>query len=228
MASLPSYFYNVSDEGLWIHLYAAGEVDTVLPGAQRVHLVQHTQYPWQETVTLELHTEGTYGLMLRIPSWCEEGASMTVNGERCPEEVRSGTYARLVRTWKVGDAVQLNLPMPVRYIEAHPYVFEAAGRAALARGPILYCVEGLDHPGLDVRDLTLPEDPSQVKVEPADHLGGPVLTARARVELAGESYLYRTRREQQPVAESAKLTAVPYFAWANREPTPMQVWLRLP
>jgi DUF1680 family protein len=228
LASLPGYFYSVSDEGLWVHLYATGEVDTILPGGQRVSLVQNTQYPWHETVTLRLHAAGHYGLMLRIPSWCEEGASVTVNGERCPQEIRSGTYARLARTWEVGDTVQLNLPMPVRYIEAHPYVFEAAGRAALARGPILYCVEGVDHPGLDVRDLTLPEDPSQVKVEPPGHLGEPILTARATVRPAVGSYLYRTMTEYQPVVEPTRLTAVPYFSWANREPSPMQVWLRLP
>jgi DUF1680 family protein len=165
--------------------------------------------------------------MLRIPGWCEEGATLSVNGE-VASEPKPGAYARIARRWQAGDTVRLSLPMPVRYLEAHPYVFEAAGRVALARGPILYCAEGVDHPGLDVRDLVVPEDSSRIKALASDLLGGvTVLTAPARaLSLAGD-YLYRTRSGHSVPTRPATLTAIPYFAWANREPTPMQVWLRL-
>jgi len=237
LASLPGYFYSSSSEGLWVHLYAESEVDTHLSDGQHVRLTQHTRYPWDGEVTLELHSGGEFALMLRVPAWCEHGATIAVNGEVASEPLKPGTYARLARSWQAGDTVRLSLPMPVRYLEAHPYVFEATGRAALARGPILYCVEGADHPGLDVRDLVLPEDTSQIAVKASDLLGGvTILTTQAKVVPPEGEYLYRFRAEGQNATrsggnkaseEATTLTAIPYFAWANREPGAMQVWLRL-
>jgi DUF1680 family protein len=227
LASLPGYVYSTSDEGLWVHLYAESAVDTHLPDGQQVKLTQHTRYPWDGEIVLEVTSEGEFALMLRIPGWCEEGATLSINGE-ASSELKPGSYARIARSWQAGDTVRLSLPMPVRYLEAHPYVFEAAGRVALARGPILYCVEGVDHPGLDVRDLVVPEDSSRIKALASDLLGGvTVLAAPARaLSLAGD-YLYRTRSGHSVPTRPATLTAIPYFAWANREPAPMQVWLRL-
>jgi uncharacterized protein len=119
--------------------------------------------------------------------------------------------------------------MPVRYLKAHRYVFEAAGRVALARGPILYCIEGVDHSDHDVRDLIAPEDPSQIKVTPSDLLEGMVLlTAQAQALPPDGEYLYRTRSDStETSSRPTKLTAIPYFAWANRKSSPMQVWVRL-
>jgi len=229
LASLPAYCYSTSNEGLWVHLYAESGVDTRLPNGQRVKLTQHGSYPWDGEIALEVECEGEFSLMLRIPAWCEHGATLTINGEASSEPIKPGAYARIARRWQAGDTVRLSLPMPVRYLEAHPYVFEAAGRVALARGPILYCVEGVDHPGLDVRDLALPPDPAHIAATPSNLLGGvTILTTQAKVVPPEGEYLYRTRSGGNKASVgAAKLTAIPYFAWANREPSGMQVWLRL-
>ena len=229
LASLPGYCYGMSDDALWVHLYAAGELDTILPGGQQVRLSQRTGYPYEGSVTLDVLSAGSYALMLRVPAWCERGASLTINGEAATATLTPGSYVRLARTWRAGDSVELELPMPVRYLAAHRFVAEASGRVALARGPLLYCVEGDDHPGIDVRDLVAPAEPSSFEVATSVALGGvPVLRVNAWSEPPDAGPLYRTWQPgQRELGAATPLTAVPYFAWANRRPGPMQVWMRL-
>ena len=228
LASLPGYVYTVSDDALWVHLYASGSVDTVLPNGQGVRVTQQTEYPWDGTITFGMGSAGRYALMLRIPSWCDEGASLTVEDALVPEALVPGSYVRVERAWQEGDTIRLHLPMPARYVEAHRHVAEATGRVAMARGPILYCLEDADHPGLELRDVILPTSPALVRVEPSDALGGvPLLRVPAERQSADEGPLYRTREGEELRREGVEVTAIPYFAWANREPGRMEVWVRV-
>ncbi len=225
LASLPGYFYSTQGDALWVHLYAEGKLETTLANGQKVALTETTRYPWDGDVTLTVQASGTFTLKPRIPAWAE-GATVDINGEAV-NDVTAGSYATLSREWQTGDTVRLSLPTPVRYLEAHPYVFEAAGRVALARGPLLYCAEGLDQDA-DPRNLAVPENPQQVTSVPSDELGGVVLLqAAASAHEPKMDYLYRTAGAQgSEQTVQAKLTAIPYYSWANRDPSPMQVWLR--
>jgi len=142
-------------------------------------------------------------------------------------DVTAGNYASLSRAWQAGDTVRLSLP--IRYLEAHPYVFEATGRVALARGPLNYCAEGLDQ-GVEPRDLIVPDKPEQLEAVSSGEFGGAVLLqAQAFAESPDMDYLYRlveARDHNQLI--STTLTAIPYYSWANRKPSPIQVWLRQP
>jgi DUF1680 family protein len=234
LASLPGYFYSTSSEGLWVHLYAEGEADISLDENHSVRLRQRTRYPWDGDVTIEIAGEGEFSLMLRIPSWSEEGASITVNDAPSHEQLVPGSYAEIRRAWRPGDTVLLHLPMPVRLVESHPHVTENKGKVALMRGPILYCVEQADNSGVDPRDLVLQaraDSPSEFR---AELLGGvTVIEASAEVvapDKGWEGRLYRTARLEGRRASHGKpvrITAVPYYAWANREPGPMRVWLQI-
>ena len=228
LASLPGYFYSTQHDAVWVHLYAEGRLETTLENGQKVALEETTRYPWDGDVALTVQSEGTFTLKLRIPAWAQ-GATLTVNGED-EGGVTAGSYASLSREWQAGDTVRLQLPMPVRYLEAHPYLFEAAGRVALARGPILYCAEGVDQ-DVDPRNLIVPAEPEQLTPVASAELGGVVLLqAEASAQTPAMDYLYRAARTSAPVqtvpAVPAKLTAVPYYSWANRDSSPMQVWLR--
>ena len=231
LASLPGYFYGVSDDTFWVHLYAAGSA-TVNLEDRAVRLAQRTDYPWDGNVEIEVAGGGDFGLMLRVPSWCEEGYAVELNGAAVDVPLSSGSYAEIRRTWRKGDTVCLKLPTPVRFVECHPRVAENAGRVALMRGPLLYCVEQADHPGLDPRDLVVPSSPEpSARFEP-DLLGGvTALTFRAAAvapEPAWENRLYRTvsAHPGDQRAEAVELKAVPFYAWANREPGAMRVWLQ--
>jgi DUF1680 family protein len=95
-----------------------------------------------------------FNLMVRIPAWCR-AATLKVNGQSVPEMHRVRGYARLQRTWKPGDVVELRTPMPVETVKAHPMVAADAGKVAIMRGPVVYCLESADH-GQAVRQMEIP------------------------------------------------------------------------
>jgi DUF1680 family protein len=231
LASLPGYLYSTSEDAVWVHLYAEGAATVELDGKRTIRLHQRTRYPWDGSVETTVEAEGEFTVMLRIPAWCEEGAAVEVNGKPVGAELSPGSYANLHRTWRPGDTINMDLPMPVRRVESHPYVAENAERIALTRGPLLYCVEQIDNPGVDLRDLVLDGEEPTIDLEP-DLLGGVVvLQVEARSAAPGpgwEDRLYRTVRPHEGDAQRhfTRVTAAPHYAWANREPGTMRVWLK--
>src|SRR5262249_51999037 len=134
-----------------------------LKGGAMLHLVQKTRYPWEGKVEVYVSelldndgapTSRALDLHLRVPGWCKEGWSVKLKGAKQDLRAEKG-YVRLSRTWKGGDAVELELPMPVERVYADPKVKANVGRVALQRGPVVYCLEGVDNGG-KVRNLVLP------------------------------------------------------------------------
>ena len=229
LASLPGYFYTTSDEGLWVHLYATGTATATLAGAGMVTLRQRTDYPWDGAITLTVEPpEATlFSLFLRVPGWVE-GASVTVNDEAIGELVRPGRYMEIRRRWAEGDVVRLALPLPVRALSSHPYVTNNRDRVAVLRGPLVYCIEAADHPGVDPWDIILPARVAWRVAREPDLLGGVTVLrteALARIDDGWDGRLYRPFDAHPPATARVPLTAIPYYAWANREAGPMQVWL---
>jgi len=232
LASLPGYVYTTSDEGLWVHLYATGTATAPLPSVGAVTVRQRTDYPWDGRVALEVDpaSPAPFSLFLRIPSWTE-GATVEVNGVPVPGPVEPGSYLEVRRRWQSGDTVNVALPMDVRLMESHALVANNRGRVAITRGPLVYCVEAADHAGADVWDLALPRSPRWRTVWEPELLGGVVaLRTQAHAsDSATGTALYRPHRVGAPRAACAptELMAIPYYAWANRAPGPMQVWIPL-
>jgi DUF1680 family protein len=246
LAQLGGYFYSVTSrrfpesDGLhdmvWTHLYANSEAVIPLQRDGSVTIRQTTRYPWDGAVRVEivdLVDAGDFTLYLRIPGWATE-AKGTLNGEPLPAtETAAGQYATIRRTWQVGDVVELTFPMSPRRLVAHPRVSENAGRVALMRGPLLYCIEAADHQLGDVRDYVLPADAGLHAAWRPDMLEGVmVLTADAEIEAPAPGWdgaLYRTVEDasaDQAGRSHVTLTAIPYYAWANRGAGPMTVWIR--
>ena len=160
-----------------------------------------------------------------MPSWCRK-ATLKVNGAAVDlESVTSDGYAAIQREWQRGDRVELELDMSIARLFANPEVRQDIGRVALARGPLIYCVEATDNSG-QLHRITLPRTAGiEAHAEP-NLLGGVVTLSVVGTKEAAENWdggLYRT---DPPAVEETKLTAVPYFAWDNREPGEMLVWLR--
>jgi len=167
------------------HLEETGRLDNFRRASGKIG---GTRYPWDGSVEINVESEGRFALMLRILAWCEEGAAVEVNSEPVAAELSPGSYANLRRTWRPGDTININLSMPVRRIECHPYVAENAGRVALMRGPLLYCVEQTDNQDVDPRDLVLNSEEPTVRFEP-NLLGGvAVLQAEARSAAPGAGW----------------------------------------
>ncbi|MDB5079683.1 MAG: hypothetical protein JWP00_1607 [Chloroflexi bacterium] len=232
LAQLPGYFYSTGPDSVYVNLYAEGSAEIQLPEeGQTVRLTTRTQYPWDGDIEVEVKSGGDFGIFLRIPAWCEEGASLEVAGERFGKALMPGSYAEIRREWQAGDKVRLRLPMPARRLEAHPYSVDTSGRVALMRGPLLYCVEKVDNPGFDLRDLVLGDEADFTgSFEPELLNGVVILQGRASVvppDLGWQHRLYRQKTAAPaPAPHTVNLTAVPYYAWANRDPGQMLVWLR--
>ena len=155
---------------------------------------------------------------------------IAVNGEPVDLAPQPGTYLELKRVWQTGDTIRLHLPMAVRRITCHLAVEQNLGRVALMRGPLLYCLEGIDNPNIDLRGVELTAGtPIEATFRP-DLLGGVMaLTTRVErqaAEAAWNGQLYRSATSRPATNGTVALTAVPYHLWANREPGAMQVWLR--
>jgi len=128
--------------------------------------------------------------------------------------VADGGYQRITREWAGGDTVEIDMPMPVRRVYAHPQVKDDVGRVALARGPVVYCLEGADN-GKALASLYLPPDAPLTAEHKADLLGGvTVIKAKALLRAA----------DGAPPREADAL-AIPYYAWDHRGPGPMMVWM---
>jgi DUF1680 family protein len=231
LASLPGYLYGTSAEGVYVHLYHASRLDWRLEDGMPLRLEQATKYPWAGEVELRVDpaAEREFTLFLRIPGWTRS-PRVTVNGRSVPGAV-PGRYLALRRRWAAGDRVELAFDVRPRVIAANPRVTDDIGKVAVQRGPLVYCLEGLDQPGADSLfdvALPLPSDPDAGFREEwrPDLLGGIVALKHKGVVSGRRSAdlpLY------QPLAPAAgretELTFIPYYAFANREPTPMQVWV---
>ena len=232
LAALPGYFYSLSDDNtLWVHLYAENTLHFTFPDGVPLTLEVHTLYPWQGDITLTVRGTGTFALNLRLPGWCPD-PTLTLNGSPLDQPLIPGTYHTISRTWTVGDTIMLHLPMPVRYLASHPAVTENTARVALQRGPLLYCLETADNP-IHLDEIYL--DPTQspaIQSHPG-LLGGITtlhLSAFHRPPTSPwNNHLYRPITGSLPLTiapASHTLTAIPYYAWANRTPGQMRVWLR--
>ncbi len=230
LASLPGYVYTTSDTGLWVHLYATGVAMATLTDVGVVTLRQQTNYPWDSEITLIIDPPeaALFSLFLRVPEWAE-GASATVNDEVIGAPVRPGHYMEIRRQWAQRDVVRLVLPLAVRLLSSHPYVINNRDRVALRRGPLVYCVEAADHPDVDPWDLVLSTDAVWCVAREPDLLGGITVLrtedACTRGDGGWEGQLYRPFDTASAATTRVPLTAIPYYAWANREAGPMQVWL---
>lgn len=230
LAELPAYFYSTSEDGIWLHLYNNSTLNWTLNDDVPISITQHTNYPWDGRIDIDIHPQQTieFSLFIRIPSWCRS-ATVTVAGAEVPTS--PGEYLEIRRRWSPGDRVQIELPMPVELLVANPMAAETRGSVTIKRGPIVYCFESTDNRDMNIREasLILPErgEPIFEEIYQPELLGGVVvLKTRGAVPAEDWGELYHTIDTPSPSYREVMLTAVPYFAWNNRGVGAMTVWLQ--
>ena len=223
IASIGQYIYAVSGDSVWINLFVDSETEFEFAEG-RMTLQMRTDYPWDENISIKISAQKSLAckLHIRIPAWTRK-FELRVNGKKTEAGLQDG-YAVINRQWRDGDRIELCLPMPVEILEAHPEVRQAAGKVALKRGPVVYCVEGIDN-GDKVFNITVPAD-TKFSVEKRNLAGFdlPVLKFSAKRRLVQpDEPLYHPVNSGYEVFEAL---AVPYFMWANRGENEMTVWLK--
>ncbi|MFJ8357055.1 glycoside hydrolase family 127 protein [Streptomyces sp. NPDC093984] len=233
LASLEHYLASTDAGGLQIHQYVTGRYAGDLDGTP-VAVSSETDYPWHGTITLtveETPEERPWTLSLRVPQWCREYRVRV--GDTAYDQTDapvSDGWLRLERTWAPGDQVVLELALEPRLTAADPRVDAVRGCVAIERGPLVYCLEQVDHPGGGLDDVVIDTTrPLAVKHRP-DLLGGvtTVVAAGHRRHIPDAGWWpYRTAEGagDPSAGEPLELTAIPYYAWANRQDGSMRVWL---
>ncbi|MCD6393019.1 MAG: glycoside hydrolase family 127 protein [Planctomycetes bacterium] len=222
------FVYARGKEGIYVNLYAAGAASIKMDNGETVKLTQKTDYPWNGQVQLAVAPDkpSEFTLCLRIPGWAQgrpvpsdlyrfadskvAPVALKINGKTTNSKPKEDGYVHMKRRWKAGDVVQLDLPMPIKRVYAHEKIAADKGKVALMRGPITYCIEAVDNPDIKVLGVALPKEAK--------------LHAQYRPELLGGATIIEGKAladEKRPV----KLTAVPYYSWANREKGAMTVWI---
>ncbi len=216
ITSLGKYLWSEDDDAVYSHLLIGSEAHT-RHGRVRIS----SEYPWEGKATYTLLDGGAFTLAIHIPKHAENTV-VEVCGENVPCHLENG-YCYLRREWAAGDTVRVTFDMPVRRLRAHPRVRDAAGKVALQRGPIVYCVESTDHP-CALSALVLPRD-AECQAERATDgaLAGMTLIRARGLAQEETDELYTSGA---PRYAPCDILAVPYFAWANRAAGDMRVWLR--
>jgi DUF1680 family protein len=235
LASLSGYVYAQQKDTLYINLFVASTADIRMDGGRQVKVIQATRYPWDGTVKITITPDksGAFTIDVRIPGWAlndavpsdlyrfvdrvKEPVTLNVNGQPVPIKLEKG-YVALHRNWKRGDAIELHLPMPVRRVTANSKVSADRGRVALQRGPLVYCAEWPDNPEGHVRNLMLPDD-AELETEFRRDLLNGVTVVKSKVISFKKDAAGNVEKKQ------VDLVAIPYYAWANRGPGEMVVWL---
>ncbi len=224
LASVGQYAYSRDERTVYVHLFIDSQAEVDLAGG-RVTIVQETVYPWEGDVNIRIRTERPqeFTLAIRIPGWCKH-PELKINGQGQEITVLKG-YAWINRTWRDNDKVEILFPMPVERVRAHPNVRAAAGKVAICRGPLVYCLEEVDN-GPNLTQIVLPKT-ANLMVKFDDRLLGGVAVVHG-VGLRSDSASWGDALYNSAECEKreAPIKAVPYYAWGNREPGEMLVWIR--
>lgn len=224
LASLGQYVYTHTGDTVYAHLYVGGEASLELAGG-KVVLNQEANLPWKGDIKFTVASAETrFKLALRVPGWSDR-ADLYVNGSLVESSKVERGYILLQQYLQQGDVIELNLSMPVQRMRSHPMVRQTAGKVAIQRGPLVYCLEEADN-GKELHQLSIAKQ-ADYELVPFSDVGNDMLAihiagTRRTSDAWGES-LYRQDFEQtkQPVG----LFFIPYFAWANRGEGEMRVWV---
>lgn len=234
MASVPTYMYAVQRNTVFVNLYTQSN-GKVKIGKNEVEINQVSHYPWDGNIRLTLNptVKGKFTVKLRIPGWvgnetvptdlykftqqADKGYEVFVNGRKLKVSKDKG-YVAIHRMWKKGDIVELNLPMPVRRIQANEKVMDDCGKLAIQRGPVVYCIEGTDQGDKHVFNKYIPENISINFTYQKDLLNGVVTLNGTAREIDRDV-------DGRQVEKDVPFIAIPYSTWNNRGAGEMAVWI---
>jgi len=230
VASVPNYIYATKGNDIFVNLYIQGKAD-IKTVSGKVELVQTSGMPWegQTTITVNPKKGGQFALLLRIPGWARNNPVPTnlytyvdeakpytvkVNGKTVDAESLSNGYLSVSRKWKKGDKVEIDFPMPVRQVKANDNAEDDRGKLAIERGPIVYCLEGVDQADKHVFNKAILAGTDFSSSFEKSLLNG-VVTLTAKAE----------EIEQDGSIKEVKVKAIPYSTWNNRGNDQMAIWI---
>lgn len=232
--SLGNYIYGYNQNSIWVNLFVGS--NTVIPvNNTLVPISMKTNYPWDGLLEMNFSPKEkiTFGLRVRIPGWVtgeavpgglysfqqpgESKIAVNLNGKPIQYVIENG-YMLINREWQSGDKITVYLPMDIKRVSSRTEVKANVERVAIQRGPIIYCVEGIDNDGRSM-NIVLPKNVTFQEVPQT------ILTEKV-IAIQTEATVIKVSDDGSAVStQKKKISAVPYYIWNNRGPGQMLVWL---
>jgi len=222
LLSLGQYAWGEGQDTIYAHMFLGGSATFELAGG--VIIDCDSEYPDDGYICYTIDTkneEAEFCFAVHIPVWCKD-VSFSINSVAAIAEVKDG-YAYFSRKWKSGDTLEISSWLPVLRIYSNLAVSSNAGLVCLQRGPVVYCFEEADNIK-PLAALLLPYDSEINEEKITDGVLNGVITLFAEgFKEVGNDDLYT---EEHPMPVPVTLNAIPYYAWGNRKPGEMRVWIR--
>ncbi len=205
IASLGQYIYSTSEKGIWIHQYI-GNTTNINFRSNLIKISQKSLFPWKGKVEIHLNLSKSqkFSIFLRIPNWSID-AELKVNGIKHSDGLSKGKYVEILRNWLDNDIILLTFKMKPNLIESDPRIKDNRGREAISYGPLIYCLEQKDNKKFDIFKTIIPRNQEFI--------------VKYKPELLGGINIITGKNSNNEI-----FTAIPYFAWSNREADKMQIW----
>ena len=223
LPDLWEYLYTAEEDTVYAHLFMGSEAKIQLESGT-LKIVQTTEYPWRGTVCFQASsdTEKPLTLAIRIPAWSKTWTLKT-DGQETEAVIQDNGYIYIERNFKDGVVLEVELDMEPRFVQSNRRVHYNAGKVAIIRGPLVYCIEEADN-GKYLSELSVDIQKGLTEKE-SDELGTCVVLEgkgiRRKNGTEGEELYALCAIEEEPV----DIKAVPYFLWNNRGLGEMQVWI---
>ncbi len=223
LASLGQYIYSWEEEEreLYVNLFVSGKT-TVDTKEGELKVKVETKFPWEMDVDTEIENNSgkSVKVLFRIPDYAEN-YKIFCNGEVVTYTEKNG-YAEL--TVEKTAKIEVKFEAPAKFVRANPQVREDAGKVAIVRGPLVYCLEEADN-GANLSAISVDTE-GELKIEPSEQFDGCVLVKAKGKRLCEEEWSEGLYGNQKLQKKDTNLTAVPYFTWNNRGIGEMEVWIR--
>lgn len=220
--SLNKYIYTVEKDSIYVNLFIDSESKLDING-QEVSIKQSHNFPWEGDIKITIsecqNTEFT--LALRNPFW-SKNTSVKINGNNAEYKELNG-FIYINRKWNENDEIKLTLDMKEYFVASNPKVRANTGKAALRRGPHVYCLESIDN-GDNLGAISVDITSATKSVFDINFLEGAYkITASGSRITDNNDKLYFDASEIKKIP--AELTFVPYYLWNNRGDGEMSVWV---
>lgn len=218
VSTIPGYFYGLSKDGIYINLYGNSNSELNLLSGGKVKIKQITDYPWSGKVCLEIDTETPFNLYIRIPIWSKK---TTINLEKRKYYPENGKYFMISVNRKT--KIFLNFDNEAKFIIANPYIESSRNCLAIKRGPLIYCLESIDNPKINLLNSLIWKQKLEEKFE---NIFGGIITLKGEILTCDQKLpLYSEIENFNPKYQKKKFIAIPYFLWANRGKSIMVIWI---
>ena len=209
MASFANVIYTKTDEGVYVNQY----VSSIL---KEESVCIQTAYPLETEIKISANNYAHDKLYVRVPDWCKN-YMFILNGKRIEPNVYKG-YAEIA-VEKV-FSISMHLDFMPKFIMGNPKIRDNAGKVCLINGPVVYCLEEIDN-GADLFALSVNTVKSSFHSEFNKEYNMPIFTTQGERMVGDDAPLYADSYQTEKVT----LKFIPYFAFANREESDMQVWV---